>query len=57
MAYDRRCYNLAELFLSDYPHLDCEQQRHALAQWIQNAIESYIEVEDENYKCQTASAS
>lgn len=45
MAYDRRCYNLAEVFLSD-THLNDEHRRNALAQYIQTTIEAWIEDEE-----------
>lgn len=50
MAYDTRCYDLAEIFLEDEPHLNTEKRRDALAQWIQHAIESFIETARENYE-------
>lgn len=42
MAYDSRCYDLAELFLSDTDK-NTEANRHELAQHIQTEIEDWIE--------------
>ena len=42
MAYDRACYDLAELFLVDEPALDTAAMRAALAQEIQDAIEAWL---------------
>ena len=49
-SYDARCYELAELFLEDQPHLNNERRRDELAQAIQRAIEEYIGEEDRNYE-------
>lgn len=45
MSYDSRCYDLAEVFLDDEPHLNAESYRTELAQLIQNTIEDFIEFE------------
>lgn len=41
-SYDSRCYDLAEIFLSDEPTLNVPRHFHELAQDIQIAIEDYI---------------
>jgi len=50
MAYDQRCYDLAEVFLDDSPHLNTERRRDELAQLIQSTIESFISYEESNYE-------
>jgi hypothetical protein len=40
--YDQKCYDLAESFLSDEPQLNTEENRKALAQDIQAAIEDFF---------------
>lgn len=50
MSYDTKCYDLAEAFLEDEPALNNESHRKALAQEIQNAIESFIEDARRNYE-------
>jgi len=50
MAYDNRCYDLAETFLEDEPHLNNESRRAELAQCIQDAIENFIRFEEANYE-------
>ena len=50
MAYDTRCYDLAEAFLEDWPHLDTTKRRDALAQVIQTTIEDWINYEHDNYE-------
>jgi Mn-dependent DtxR family transcriptional regulator len=40
--YDRKCYELAEHFLSDEPEIDSEENRAELAQAIQTEIEDKI---------------
>lgn len=42
MAFDQRCYELAEHFLSGSPTLDYELNRRRLAQAIQDAIENTL---------------
>jgi hypothetical protein len=42
MAYDSRCYDLAEIFLLDEPELASEVNTKELAQAIQDAIENFI---------------
>ena len=41
-SYDSRCYDRAEIFLSDEPTLNVPRHFHELAQDIQIAIEDYI---------------
>jgi len=48
MSYDVKCYDLAEAFLEDEPHLDTEKRRSELAQIIQTAIEDFISTEQSN---------
>jgi hypothetical protein len=42
MAYDTKCFDLAEAFLEDEPTLQTENKKKALAQTIQTAIEEWI---------------
>lgn len=49
-TYDSRCYDLAETFLEDTPHLNTESRRDELATMIQQQIESFIEYEQSNYE-------
>ena len=41
-TYDRRCYDLAAIFLGDEPALHSEENIHALALEIQQCIEDEI---------------
>jgi hypothetical protein len=41
-TYDRRCYDLAAIFLGDEPDLHTESNIHALALEIQQCIEDEI---------------
>lgn len=50
MAYDTKCYDLAEAFLEDEPSLNTEARRKALAQVIQTAIEEEIDWMRDNYE-------
>ncbi|MCA1831195.1 MAG: hypothetical protein LC750_00345 [Actinobacteria bacterium] len=50
MAYDTKCYDLAEAFLEDHAHLNTESRRKTLAQEIQNAIDSEIADMERNYE-------
>lgn len=43
MGYDSRCYDLATVFLAEYPEKNTEENRDKLAQHIQTEIESEIE--------------
>lgn len=45
MSYDPACYDLAAHFISDHPEL--ERLRDKLAQHIQDAIEEWIEGEQD----------
>lgn len=43
MSYDKKCFELAESFLDDHPHLrDRDGRAPKLAQHIQDAIETWI---------------
>lgn len=42
MAYDSKCYDLAEHFLADEPSLNNVTARRSLAQFIQTAVEGEI---------------
>lgn len=42
MAYDARCFDLAELFLSDTPEICTERNKRRLAQHIQSSVEDWI---------------
>lgn len=50
MAYDNKCWDLAEAFLQDEPHLNTEARCDMLAQIIQTAIEDFITCELDNYE-------
>ncbi len=50
MAYDPKCYDLAQAFLEDHPNLNTELRRDMLAQVIQTTIDDYIVCEHENYE-------
>ena len=45
MSFDPRCYDLAELFLSDEPAINTREKRDELAQIIQDAVEDFIAYE------------
>lgn len=45
MAFDERCYDLAEVFLSDEAELNTPANRNKLAQYIQTGIEDWIATE------------
>ncbi len=49
-TYDQRCYDLAEVFLEDVPHLNTETRRDELAAAIQCVIETWISYEMSNYE-------
>lgn len=49
-SYDPACYELAEIFLYDHPHLATTERIEALAQEIQDAIEAFITHEQSNYQ-------
>lgn len=48
--YDQKCFDLAEVFLSDTPHLATEKRTDELAQLIQSCIEDFILFEENNYE-------
>lgn len=47
--YDTKCYELADSFLSDEPHLATTDRTEELAALIQTTIEDFIEHEKRNY--------
>jgi hypothetical protein len=49
-TYDSSCYDLAERFLEDSPHLNTERRKDELAALIQSTIEGWIEHEQSNYE-------
>lgn len=51
MAFDPKCYDLAEHFLSDEePPIQSDENKRRLAQTIQNEIENWIEYEECKYR-------
>jgi len=42
MSYDAKCFDLAEIFLSDNPEIDTGNRKQELAQHIQDEIDSWI---------------
>jgi hypothetical protein len=48
--YDQKCFDLAEAFLEDEPHLATERRTDELAALIQSTIEDYITYEQGNYE-------
>lgn len=48
-TFDSKCYDLADLFLEDEPHLHTDARCVELADLIQSTIESYIAHERDNY--------
>lgn len=48
--YDTKCYDLAEAFLEDTPHLATATRTDELAALIQSTIEGYIAHEERNYE-------
>lgn len=48
--YDTKCYDLAEAFLEDEPHLATTKRMCELAELIQMTIEDYIASERRNYE-------
>lgn len=48
--FDPKCFDLAEAFLEDHPHLRNERRSNELAQIIQTAIDEYIADEQSNYE-------
>jgi hypothetical protein len=49
-TYDAKCYDLADVFLSDTPHLHTDKLARDLAEIIQQTIEEFIAYEQENYE-------
>jgi hypothetical protein len=50
MSYDSKCFDLADTFLQDHPHLWTGRRIGELAQVIQDAIEDYFTTEQDNYE-------
>ena len=50
MTYDIKCYELAEHFLDDEPHLATTKRTCELAELIQQTIEGWIAYEKNNYE-------
>lgn len=50
MAFDQKCFDLAQMFLSDTPHLETKKRTDELAQIIQTTIEDWIAFEQGNYE-------
>lgn len=49
-TYDPKCFDLAEAFLDDEPHLATDRRVDELAALIQRAIEDYIAHEQSKYE-------
>lgn len=49
-TYDTACWDLAESFLIDHPHLSTNRRIDELASLIQQTIESFIVDEQRNYE-------
>ena len=49
ILYDSKCWELADAFLSDVPHLATVQRIEELSGLIQQTIESYIKHAEDNY--------
>lgn len=49
-TYDQKCWDLADVFLSDEPHIHDAERTRKLALAIQQAIEDFIECENDNYE-------
>lgn len=49
-TYDTACFDLAESFLSDHPHLATTTRTDELASLIQSMIEGWIAYENGNYE-------
>jgi hypothetical protein len=50
MAFDPKCFDLADAFLEDHSHLWTKHRTDELAQIIQRAIDNYIAAEQDNYE-------
>lgn len=46
---DEKCWELAALFLGDYPHLHDDKRIGELARQIQTTIDGYIDDAESNY--------
>jgi hypothetical protein len=49
MSYDKKCYELAAAFLSEEPGLNSENNRSELAQIIQDDIEDFIDMAEQQF--------
>jgi hypothetical protein len=49
-TYDTKCWELADLFLGDHPHLHDDARIDELAAFIQQTIEDFIAHENANYE-------
>lgn len=49
-TYDSKCFDLAEAFLQDVPHLWTAHRTEELAALIQSTIEGFMTYEDANYE-------
>ncbi len=49
-TYDTKCYDLAETFLEDSPHLATAKRTEELAALIQTTIEDWLDHEQNNYE-------
>lgn len=49
-TYDSKCFDLAEAFLDDAPHLATTSRTEELAALLQRTIEDWIEYEQSNYE-------
>lgn len=50
ISYDTKCWELADAFLTDEPHLRDMDRINRLAAAIQEAIEDWIKSENDNYE-------
>lgn len=49
-TYDTKCFDLADAFLEDVPHLRTPRRTDELAALIQQAVEDFIASEQRNYE-------
>jgi hypothetical protein len=49
-SYDSKCFDLADAFLSDEPHLATDKNTDELAATIQSTIEDFIADKQRNYE-------
>jgi hypothetical protein len=48
-TFDPKCYDVAEFFLEDHPHLNTTKRATELAVLIAETIQDYIDSEEDNY--------